>query len=134
MLRINGISTSSSMSSTMKSIGNMNFFVFTNTSSITHLGCLMDLYAYCSEIVVGLGLLSPNFLKTKHDIKLTFATGSHKGLEGYEFSIVQWIVQLHGSFCLGASFFCNTELHFYSILLSHVLPIFSSLIKYLSRT
>lgn len=59
---MSGISTSSSISSTTKSTGNMNLFTFTNTSSMIPLGYFTDRSANCKDIRVGFNSPNPSFL------------------------------------------------------------------------
>ena len=64
----------------MKSAGKMNLSNFTNTSSMTPLGYLIDLSANYKEIVVGFTSPRPNFLKAERGIRLILAPKSHKAL------------------------------------------------------
>lgn len=80
LLTIKGISSSYSMPSTMKSAKNINLFIFTNMSSMTHLRCLIDLSVNYKETMMGFGSLSLNFLKIEIGIRLILDPKSHNGL------------------------------------------------------
>lgn len=61
--RINGTSTSSSMSNTIKFAGKMNLSTFTKMFSFYSLRKMADLSASCNFMVVGFTSLSPNLLQ-----------------------------------------------------------------------
>ena len=89
-----GTSLSSSMSSTMKSTGNMNLSTLTNTSSMTPLGCFKDQYASWRVIVVGLASPKPNFLNIDRGIRLILAPRSHSASSNTAFPMEQGMVKL----------------------------------------
>ena len=106
------MSFSSSMSSTIKSTGNMNLSILTRTSSITYLGCFKEWSTSCNVIIVGRVSPNPGFLKIDRGIKLILTTRSHNALLNATFPIQYRIVKLFGSMSLGGNFLCRIALLF----------------------
>ena len=99
-----GISLSSSIFSTMKSVGKINLATFTSTSSITLRGCFNDLSASYRVTVVGLASPNPSSLKMDKGMRLILAPKSHKARSKIEFFIIHGIVKLSGSFSFYGNF------------------------------
>lgn len=70
------ISLSSSMSSTTKSVGNINLSTLIRISSIIPLGCFNDLSANCQVTVVGIASPSLSYLNVDGGINLMMAPKS----------------------------------------------------------
>ena len=88
LLRIIGISLSSSMSNTMKSSRNLNLSTLTKKFSIMPLRYLRDLSSNCKVTIIGLASLRPNFLKMDRGIKLMLAPRPHSAFSKVTFSNV----------------------------------------------
>jgi len=106
-----GISSSSSMSRIIKSVGNMNLSTLIRTSSTIPLGYVMDRFASCKEIVVGFGSCIPNWLKIDKGIRLMLAPKSQRAFSKCDSMMVQGIVKLLGSLSFGGSFLKTMAKH-----------------------